>query len=230
MIIKKEDWILFQILTGDTNPLHFDRDYAIKKGVKDIIAPGMYVFFKLIGNEPSFSKCDGLELKFVGEVLDGDDINIEQVSEGEAHLKKKTACEYKPVVKIYKKPVKEPECLGEILSYEKIMTQYYIDKISELTGIHDKDVLYRLGVGGFIPPALLRCADKEGMYRSQELNFHRNANIRDRIGVYIEKKPSKEDSPLERYSTICKNQNGEIIISGEARCVDMDKLRARSQK
>ncbi len=59
-IISQEDMISFARLTGDYNPLHMDREYALKTEYQEQIAHGMLIssfFSALIGMHLPGKKC-----------------------------------------------------------------------------------------------------------------------------------------------------------------------------
>lgn len=214
MIITKKNWILSQIINGDMNPLHFDEGFARSKGFKSIIAPGIYVS-SLIEKETYFKGCGQLNLKFVKEVYDGDDIHI--IKNGEEFFWKNQNDEV-----VTKRDIKgcadEPKDLEGRLSYEKIVNEYDANKFYEILEMKG-DGIPRMYVASLIPAALLRYRDKFGVYIKQELNFYKPVNIGDKISVYVKELNNRHY--FKNYYTFCKNQNGELIIGGKATCVEI---------
>lgn len=214
MIIKKENWIPSQIINGDTNPLHFNEDYARKKGFKSIIAPGIYVG-SLIEKEPYFKECGQLNLKFIKEVEDGDNVNI--IKDGKDLVWKNQNDEIVIKGRIGEYPENEVNLEGH-LCHEGIINKHDGDKFYEILEMKS-DGVPRMYAASLIPAALLRYTDKLGIYRKQEFNFYKNANLGDRIGVHI-RRLNKKDK-IENYYAFCKNQNGELIVGGKITCVEI---------
>ena len=72
---------LFKKLSGDTNPLHTDRDYAEKKGFSDRVVYGMLTasfYSRLIGVYLPGEHClfQELEAKFSKPVYPGDKLTV----------------------------------------------------------------------------------------------------------------------------------------------------------
>lgn len=220
MLIKKENWILFQIASGDTNRLHFDGDYARKKGFKEPIAPGMYAS-SLIEKESWFKNCKELDLKFVKEVKEGDTIKI--IKKGEEILWENQNSE--KVITGYISNIHEPITKEGTLSYERVMEKHDISRFLEAIDARQREnkEVPRMYLASLIPSALLRYHDKDGAYRRQGLMFHDEAYIGDKIKVYISK--INEKRGIETFSTVCVNQAGELLVSGRATCLPLeDKL------
>jgi len=80
--VKKMDCQNFIRLSGDTNPIHSNFNYAISKGYKNIIAPGFLLGSKVSGIIGTFlpgKRCLLLEEKliFKSPIYPGDILRIE---------------------------------------------------------------------------------------------------------------------------------------------------------
>ena len=79
--ITEEMMTLFLELSGDTNPLHCDRNYALEKKMKDRVVYGMLsssFYSKLVGVYIPGKYCllQGIKIQFNNPLFIGDEITV----------------------------------------------------------------------------------------------------------------------------------------------------------
>ena len=79
--ITEEMMTLFLELSGDTNPLHCDRNYALEKKMKDRVVYGMLsssFYSKLVGVYIPGKYCllQGIKIQFNNPLFMGDEITV----------------------------------------------------------------------------------------------------------------------------------------------------------
>lgn len=220
-LIQKADWISLQMITGDTNRLHYDDEYAKRAGFKGAIAPGMYVA-SLIDN---FYRVEikNIELKFRNVVYDGEEIiltreankfvwtrdsniGLENVLVGELIEKEFITVDWKNMI------------------YERKIEDYDVNKFFECIGLKDRNEVPKMYIASLIPAALLRHYGDSGnkIYLRQSLNFMDKANVGDTVKFYIKKNEKKNEvkKGVHFIPIACLNQEGKLILEGRAVCAE----------
>ncbi len=216
-LIQKANWVLFQMITGDTNGLHYDDEYAKRAGYKGAIAPGMYTA-SLIDN---FYDADvqNIELKFRDVVYDGDEIILAKEANKFIWAREsKLGLENILVGEIIEKEVIRVDWNNKI--YEKKIEEHDVNKFLECIGLKDKNGVPKMYIASLIPAALLRCYGDSGnkIYLKQSLNFLDKANAGDTVRFYIKKNEPKRG--VHFIPIVCLNQDGKLILEGQAVCAE----------
>jgi 3-hydroxybutyryl-CoA dehydratase len=122
--------------------------------------------------------------------------------------------------------------IGETFSVERLVTDDLIRKFAELSGdfnpIHlDEEVAKRTRFGrriahGMLSGALISAvlgnefSERNIVYLSQTLKFVLPVFIGDTVTASATVTNIREDKPVVTLETVCKNQNGEVVVKGEA--------------
>ena len=209
--ILYNNWLKYADSVGDFNPIHREKVEAEKFGLKNAIAPGMYIL--------SFIQKSGrinyIEARFSGVVRDGDEIEIE--NEKNIFVREMP----KPAVRITRishdmpdnVEIKEPEvdCV-----YATEINDEKINNFLESIGMKaDCGWLPEMYLVSLSAPALLKWGEEKkmiGMHAIQSAEIHHQyAPGKIEIGVKnVGKKLGLEDFLLYWV------QNNRVVASGEA--------------
>lgn len=122
--------------------------------------------------------------------------------------------------------------IGETFSITREITDELIRKFADLSGDHNplhldeefaastrfgRRIAHGMLSGAFISAVLgYEFKERRIVYLSQTMRFTAPAFIGDTITVTATVKSIRSDKPIVLMDTICKNQNGETTVTGEA--------------
>ncbi len=173
--ILYENWLKYADAVGDFNPIHRDREAAKSFGLKDVIAPGMYVlsFLQRLG------KIRSISAKFLGQVNRGDEIEIKEKGKSINIL-----VQGKPAVRarVYfgEPPEQEMHVPEADYTYKAEINEKKIKDFLESIGIENSERLPEMYLISLSAPALLDYGKKEnkiGMHVMQSAEIYRNYKI-----------------------------------------------------
>lgn len=121
---------------------------------------------------------------------------------------------------------------GMTASYEKVITEEDIHAFAEISGdfnpihideeyakqsVFKRRISHGMILGGFISNVIANKLPGPGsIYLNQTFTFEQPAFIGDTIIAFVEIISIREDKGIYMLSTICKNQNDEVLLTGEA--------------
>ena len=128
--------------------------------------------------------------------------------------------------------------VGDKFSNERLVTDELIRKFAEVSGDHNpihldeevakttrfgKRIAHGMLSGAFISAVLgYEFTERRIVYLSQTLRFTAPVFIGDRVSTTAIVSKIREDKPIVTLETICTNQNGETLVTGEAAVMILD--------
>ena len=128
--------------------------------------------------------------------------------------------------------------VGDKFSTERLVTDELIRKFADVSGdynpIHlDEDVAAKTRFGRRIAHVMLSGAfisavlgyelsERNIVYLSQTLRFTAPVFISDTVTATATVTNIREDKPIITIETICTNQNGDVVVKGEAAVMILD--------
>ena len=128
--------------------------------------------------------------------------------------------------------------VGDKFSTERLVTDELVRKFADVSGdynpIHlDEEVAAKTRFGRRIAHGMLSGAfisavlgyelsDRNIVYLSQTLKFTAPVFIGDTITATATVSKIREDKPIITIETICTNQNGDVVVKGEAAVMILD--------
>ena len=122
--------------------------------------------------------------------------------------------------------------IGDSFSVDRIVTDELVRKFAELSGdfnpLHldddyakttrfGKRIAHGMLSGAFISAVLgYEFKERKVVYLSQTLRFTAPVFIDDTVTATATVSHIREDKPVVTLATVCSNQNGEILVKGEA--------------
>ncbi|MEO8572593.1 MAG: MaoC family dehydratase [Pyrinomonadaceae bacterium] len=122
--------------------------------------------------------------------------------------------------------------LGDKFSTERLVTDELIRKFADVSGDHnpihlDEDVASKTRFGRRIAHGMLSGAfisavlgyefsERSIVYLSQTLKFTAPVFIGDTVTATATVTNIRDDKPIIKLETICTNQNGDVLVKGEA--------------
>ncbi|MEP7147745.1 MAG: MaoC family dehydratase [Acidobacteriota bacterium] len=122
--------------------------------------------------------------------------------------------------------------VGDTFSAERLVTDELIRKFAEVSGDHnpihlDEEVAKRTRFGRRIAHGMLSGAfisavlgyefsERSIVYLSQTLKFVAPVFIDDTVTATAKVTNIRQDKPIVTLETICTNQNGDVLVKGEA--------------
>lgn len=122
--------------------------------------------------------------------------------------------------------------VGDTFSTERLVTDELIRKFADVSGDHNpihldeevakktrfgKRIAHGMLSGAFISAVLgYEFAERNIVYRSQTLKFTAPVFIGDTVTATATVSNIREDKPIVTLETVCTNQNGEVLVKGEA--------------
>jgi|TARA_B100002003_G_C13928375_1_gene451093 hypothetical protein len=217
-IARKADWTKYADIVGDKNPIHRDGDYVLNSGllerlgIKDTIAPGMYIGSHAHGDSP----VQRVEFWFKNPVCDGDVIH----REGDSF--------YRGDDLVCKGDVILGGSTGkEIASPENIVysQDFYASKenVRDFLGSIGSDSsranpeMYLMALSA---PALLGYAGTKklvGMHAYQSMEVHKPFSL-DNIRVNVEER--KVGKRMWRMNLFWES-DGDVVATGEAKVLPL---------
>ena len=128
--------------------------------------------------------------------------------------------------------------VGDKFSNERLVTDELIRKFAEVSGDYNpihldeeaakttrfgKRIAHGMLSGAFISAVLgYEFTERRIVYLSQTLRFTAPVFIGDRVTTTAIVSKIREDKPIVTLETICTNQNGETLVTGEAAVMILD--------
>ena len=128
--------------------------------------------------------------------------------------------------------------VGDKFSNERLVTDELIRKFAEVSGDYNpihldeevakttrfgKRIAHGMLSGAFISAVLgYEFTERRIVYLSQTLRFTAPVFIGDRVSTTAIVSKIREDKPIVTLETICTNQNGETLVTGEAAVMILD--------
>jgi len=122
--------------------------------------------------------------------------------------------------------------LGDKFSTERLVTDELIRKFADVSGDHNpihldeevakntrfgRRIAHGMLSGAFISAVLgYEFSERSIVYLSQTLKFTAPVFIGDTVTATATVKNIREDKPIITLETICTNQNGDVLVEGEA--------------
>ncbi len=122
--------------------------------------------------------------------------------------------------------------IGDTFSIERLVTDELIRKFADVSGDHNpihldeevakstrfgRRIAHGMLSGAFISAVLgYELTERRIVYLSQTLKFTLPVFIGDTVTTTATVKTIREDKPVVTLETICTNQNGETLVTGEA--------------
>jgi len=122
--------------------------------------------------------------------------------------------------------------IGDKFSTERLVTDEVIRKFADVSGDHNpihlddevakktrfgKRIAHGMLSGAFISAVLgYELAERNIVYLSQTLKFTAPVYIGDTVTATATVTNIREDKPIVTLETVCTNQNGEVLVKGEA--------------
>src|SRR5215204_2479171 len=122
--------------------------------------------------------------------------------------------------------------LGDKFSTERLVTDELIRKFADISGDHNpihldeefakttrfgKRIAHGMLSGAFISAVLgYELTERRIVYLSQTLRFTAPVFIGDTVTATATVSKIREDKPIVTLETVCTNQNGETLVTGEA--------------
>jgi len=122
--------------------------------------------------------------------------------------------------------------IGDKFSTERLVTDEVIRKFADVSGDHNpihlndevakktrfgKRIAHGMLSGAFISAVLgYELAERNIVYLSQTLKFTAPVFIGDTVTATATVTNIREDKPIITLETVCTNQNGEVLVKGEA--------------
>jgi len=122
--------------------------------------------------------------------------------------------------------------IGDKFSAERVVTDELIRKFADVSGDHNpihlddevakktrfgRRIAHGMLSGAFISAVLgYEFSERSIVYLSQTLKFTAPVFIGDTVTATATVKNIREDKPVVQLETVCTNQNGETLVTGEA--------------
>ena len=122
--------------------------------------------------------------------------------------------------------------IGDKFSTERLVTDELVRKFAEVSGDHNpihldeeaakktrfgRRIAHGMLSGAFISAVLgYEFSERRIVYLSQTLKFTAPVFIGDTVTATATVTNIREDKPVVTLETICTNQNGEVLVKGEA--------------
>ena len=122
--------------------------------------------------------------------------------------------------------------IGDKFSAERVVTDELIRKFADVSGDHNpihlddevakktrfgRRIAHGMLSGAFISAVLgYEFSERSIVYLSQTLKFTAPVFIGDTVTATATVKNIREDKPVVKLETVCTNQNGETLVTGEA--------------
>jgi acyl dehydratase len=130
--------------------------------------------------------------------------------------------------------------LGDKFSTERLVTDELIRKFADVSGDYNpihldeegrhrkrgfgKRIAHGMLSGAFISAVLgYEFSERSIVYLSQTLKFTAPVFIGDTVTATATVTNIREDKPIITLETICTNQNGDVLVKGEAAVMVLDK-------
>lgn len=122
--------------------------------------------------------------------------------------------------------------IGDKFTKERLVTDELVRAFAEISGDHNpihldeefaertrfgRRIAHGMLSGAFISAVLgYEFAEKKIVYMSQTLKFTAPVFIGDTVTTTVTVTAIREDKPIVTLETVCTNQNGEVVVKGEA--------------
>lgn len=231
-----ERYAPFLAITGDTNPIHTDENYALKTPFRGLVVPGLFLALRGEGHYPT--NMSGLDLTFKNPTRPGQNIKLlspENVCAPDARIRWYMVDDGSPELVLEGRIMldngdKNPEIMNEkeegVKVYRGKARREDIQNIFQIAKmIGDADCALNIHAAGYISPALLGFAEKDvtGAYAKQGFRFHSKLSAEEEFTVLARLKGKKE-ARGQSFAMFCYNllgQDKRPIITGTALVAEM---------
>ncbi len=204
---------VFQELTSDTNPLHYDDGFASKTFFGQIVVPGFYLislsnrmYNNLEGYKSNFRFKQPVKFgQIVESVVDGNiidyKVNRDIVVSGRLSLIEAADLEFNKFQEFHKQRIS----LDEIKKFLWCLYKGDINIENKIPFCY---------IASLISPALIkRGSNGNGFYTKISLSFFDRPKIGDEIGVSLKEINAKGN--FHNLETICRDSAGKVLVKGD---------------
>lgn len=226
-----ERYAPFLAITGDTNPIHTDENYALKTHFGGLVVPGLFLALRGEGYYPT--NMSGLELTFKNPAKPGQNIKLlppEDACSHDARMRWYMIDDGSPELVLEGRIMlgnddKNPKIINEkdegVKVYRGKARRGDIQNIFQIAKmIGDADCALNIHAAGYISPALLGFAEKDvtGAYAKQGFRFHSKLSAEEEFTV-LAKLKAKREARGQSFAMFCYNllgQDERPVITGTA--------------